>query len=46
MEEVSKFPSLTHDEYVDILCYAIQHQLIEGTEQAAKLSKGAFSGLM
>lgn len=46
VEEVSKFPSLTHDEYVDILCYAIQHQLIEGTEQAAKLSKGAFSGLM
>lgn len=46
VEEVTKFPSMTHDEYVDILCYAIKHQLIDGDMMSTLLSKGSFSGLM
>lgn len=44
--EVCGFPSQLHDEYVDILCYAIQHQLIEELELPKNFSKNSFAGLL
>lgn len=46
MEEVAGFPSQTHDEFVDILCYAIDYFLIAPKELPRGLSKSSFAGIL
>lgn len=46
VDEVCGFPTQVHDEYVDILCYAIQYFLIDDAELPASMSKSMFSGLL
>jgi len=46
IEEVCKFPSMAHDEYVDLLCYAIDHLLIKGDAIPEGLSKSDFEGIL
>lgn len=46
VEEVANFPTQTHDEFVDILCYAIDYFLIAPKELPKGLSKRSFGGLL
>ena len=46
VDEVCGFPTQVHDEYVDILCYAIQYFLIDDAELPASMSKSMFAGLL
>lgn len=46
MEEVASFPSQTHDEYVDILCYAIDYLLLKDLTLPKGMSKARFSGIL
>lgn len=46
IKEVCGFPTMTHDEYVDILCYAIDHLLIKEDAIPEGLSKSDFEGIL
>lgn len=46
LDEVCGFPAMAHDEFVDILCYAIDHFLIRGEQLNIKISKSNFAGLL
>lgn len=46
VEEVAGFPTQVHDEYVDILCYAIDHLLIRELELPNGLTKQMFNGIL
>ena len=46
VEEVASFPAQTHDEYVDLLYYAIDYFLLTPRELPEGLNKGSFSGLL
>lgn len=46
VEEVASFPAQTHDEYVDLLYYAIDYFLISPRELPKGLTKGSFGGIL
>lgn len=46
LDEVCGFPAQVHDEYVDILCYAIQYLIDYDKEQAEHINKNMFSGIL
>ncbi|MDH6308100.1 putative phage terminase large subunit-like protein [Dysgonomonas sp. PFB1-18] len=46
VEEICKFPSMTHDEYVDILYYAIEYFLLNDLTLPEGISKSSFGGLL
>lgn len=46
VEEVASFPAQTHDEYVDLLYYAIDYFLLTPRELPEGLNKGSFGGLL
>ena len=46
VEEVAGFPTQTHDEFVDLLCYAIDYFLITPRELPTGITKGSFGGLL
>lgn len=46
VDEVAGFPTKTHDEYVDILCYAIDYLLLKDIELPKGMSKARFGGIL
>lgn len=46
LSEVCGFPTATHDEFVDLLCYAIDFFLISPRELPKGITKSSFSGLL
>ena len=46
VDEVTGFPTKTHDEYVDILCYAIDYLLLQYIELPKGMRKARFGGIL
>lgn len=46
IEEVCKFPTMTHDEYVDILYYAVEYFLLKDKTIPEGISKASFAGIL
>ncbi len=46
IEEVCKFPTMTHDEYVDILYYAVEYFLLKDKTIPKGMSKASFAGIL
>lgn len=46
IEEVCKFPTMTHDEYVDILYYAVEYFLLKDKTIPEGMSKASFAGIL
>jgi predicted phage terminase large subunit-like protein len=46
IDEVCGFPTKVHDEYVDILCYAIDYFLLNDLSIPEGITKSSFDGIL